>query len=293
MEVEKGDIIKSEFSEPEFVSFIKKDKSLYRVADLVYMSMGKTNIPAYFKLQNVHGYHSAKMRVYQDLLDVAGGGGGNYITNLFLMNLLNVKYISAPQQMIQGVKPVFEGVMQTDQGAMPTLVYENASVLPRAFFVDSVKKDTPLSILHHLRDGDFNPKSLAFIEKDLSTNIEPAGINAKANVIGFENHKITISTDNPGTNFLHVSEVYLPVGWSCTIDGKPTEIYKTNYALRGVIVPSGKHTVIFSYHSDIFDMGKTLSLSVNIATTLSLLLAFFLQKRNKTDNDTHDAKSTS
>ena len=293
MEVEKGDIIKSEFSEPEFVSFIKKDKSLYRVADLVYMSMGKTNIPAYFKLQNVHGYHSAKMRVYQDLLDVAGGGGGNYITNLFLMNLLNVKYISAPQQMIQGVKPVFEGVMQTDQGAMPTLVYENASVLPRAFFVDSVKKDTPLSILHHLRDGDFNPKSLAFIEKDLATNIEPAGVNAKATVIGFENHKITISTDNPGTNFLHVSEVYLPVGWSCTIDGKPTETYKTNYALRGVIVPSGKHTVVFSYHSDIFDMGKTISLSVNIATTLSLLLAFFLQRRNKNNDDTHDAKSTS
>jgi hypothetical protein len=293
MEVEKGDIIKSEFSEPEFVSFIKKDKSLYRVADLVYMSMGKTNIPAYFKLQNVHGYHSAKMRVYQDLLDVAGGGGGNYITNLFLMNLLNVKYISAPQQMIQGVKPVFEGVMQTDQGAMPTLVYENASVLPRAFFVDSVKKDTPLSILHHLRDGDFNPKSLAFIEKDLATNIEPAGVNAKATVTGFENHKITISTDNPGTNFLHVSEVYLPVGWSCTIDGKPTEIYKTNYALRGVIVPSGKHTVVFSYHSDIFDMGKTISLSVNIATTLSLLLAFFLQRRNKNNDDTHDAKSTS
>ncbi len=293
MEVEKGDIIKSEFSEPEFVSFIKKDKSLYRVADLVYMSMGKTNIPAYFKLQNVHGYHSAKMRVYQDLLDVAGGGGGNYITNLFLMNLLNVKYISAPQQMIQGVKPVFEGVIQTDQGAMPTLVYENASVLPRAFFVDSVKKDTPLSILHHLRDGDFNPKSLAFIEKDLSTKIEPAGVNAKATVIGFENHKITISTDNPGTNFLHVSEVYLPVGWSCTIDGKPTETYKTNYALRGVIVPSGKHTVVFSYHSDIFDMGKTISLSVNIATTLSLLLAFFLQRRNKNNDDTHDAISTS
>ncbi len=293
MEVDKGDIIKSEFSEPEFVSFIKKDKSLYRVADLVYMSMGKTNIPAYFKLQNVHGYHSAKMRVYQDLLDVAGGGGGNYITNLFLMNLLNVKYISAPQQMIQGVKPVFEGVMQTDQGAMPTLVYENASVLPRAFFVDSVKKDTPLSILHHLRDGDFNPKSLAFIEKDLATNIEPAGVNAKATVIGFENHKITISTDNPGTNFLHVSEVYLPVGWSCTIDGKPTETYKTNYALRGVIVPSGKHTVVFSYHSDIFGMGKTISLSVNIATTLSLLLAFFLQRRNKNNDDTHDAKSTS
>ena len=282
MEVEKGDIIKSEFAQPEFISFIKKDKSLYRVADLVYMSMGKTNIPAYFKLQNVHGYHSAKMRVYQDLLDVAGGGGGNYITNIFLLNLLNVKYISAPQQLIQGVKPVFEGTMQTEQGVMPTIVYENASVLPRAFFVDSVKKNTPLSILHHLRDGDFNPRAIAFIEKDLTSQIQPAGANAKATITGFENHKLTISTDNPGTNFLHVSEVFLPVGWSCKIDGKSTEVYKTNYALRGVIVPPGKHVVEFTYHSKIFDTGKTISLGVNIATTLSLILAFFLQRRKST-----------
>lgn len=287
MEVEKGDIIKSEFAEPEFISFIKKDQSLYRVADLVYMSMGKTNIPAYFKLQNVHGYHSAKMRVYQDLLDIAGGGGGNYITNSFLLNLLNVKYISAPQQLIQGVQPVFEGTIQTAQGAMPTIVYQNTSVLPRAFFVDSIKQETPLSILHHLRDGDFNPRSVAYVEKMPNVSIQPAGPNATAKITGFENHKITIATDNPGMNFLHISEVFLPIGWSCAIDGKKTEIFKTNYALRGIVVPPGKHTIEFTYHSDIFDTGKTISLGVNIATTLSLILAFFLQKRKKTSSNTH------
>jgi hypothetical protein len=293
MEVEKGDIIKSEFAQPEFISFMKNDKSVFRIADLVYMSMGKTNIPAYFELQNVHGYHSAKMRVYQDLLDVAGGGGGNYITNIFLLNLLNVKYMSAPQQLFQGIKPVFEGTMQTEQGGVPTLVYENPTVLPRAFFVDSVKKDSPLSILHHLRDGDFNPRSVAYIEDNLPRSIEPAGPNAKATLIGFENHKVTFKTDNPGHNFLHVSEVYLPIGWKCTIDGKDAPIHKTNYALRGVIVPPGKHTVEFTYHSDIFDIGKTISLSVNIATTLSLLLAFFLQTRKKNKVESNDEKHSS
>jgi hypothetical protein len=293
MEVEKGDIIKSEFAQPEFISFMKNDKSVFRIADLVYMSMGKTNIPAYFELQNVHGYHSAKMRVYQDLLDVAGGGGGNYITNIFLLNLLNVKYMSAPQQLFQGIKPVFEGVMQTEQGGIPTLVYENPTVLPRAFFVDSVKKDSPLSILHHLRDGDFNPRTVAYIEENLPRNIEPAGPNAKATLTGFENHKVTFKTDNPGHNFLHVSEVYLPIGWKCAIDGKDAPIHKTNYALRGVIVPPGKHTVEFTYHSDIFDIGKTISLSVNIATTLSLLLAFFLQTRKKNKVESNDENHSS
>ena len=201
--------------------------------------------------------------------------------------------MSAPQQLFQGIKPVFEGVMQTEQGGVPTLVYENPTVLPRAFFVDSVKKDSPLSILHHLRDGDFNPRSVAYVEENLPRNIEPAGPNAKATLTGFENHKVTFKTDNPGHNFLHVSEVYLPIGWKCTIDGKDALIHKTNYALRGVIVPPGKHTVEFIYHSDIFDIGKTISLSVNIATTLSLLLAFFLQTRKKSNVQSNDEKHSS
>lgn len=72
-----GKLESVELRKPEFVSYLEQDKSLYRVADFSYLQMGMTNIPAYFLLQNVHGYHSAKMRVYQDLLDVAGKGGGS------------------------------------------------------------------------------------------------------------------------------------------------------------------------------------------------------------------------
>lgn len=280
MEVSKGDVFKTEFRTPEFVDFIKKDQSLYRVADYVYLSAGKTNVPAYFGLQNVHGYHSAKMRVYQDLLDVAGGAGGNAITNPFLLNLLNVKYMAAPQALFQGVQPVFESTMQMKEGAIPTLVYQNPGVLPRAFFVDSVQITDKLSILHHLRDGDFDARHLAYMEEKPAQQIQSAGPNAIARITDFRNHYIGIETEgNTGNSLLFMSELYYPISWHAYIDGKEVTTYKTNYAFRGIVVPPGKHKVEFRFIGEKFEQGRMISLIVNILTTLSLAIAIFMDRR--------------
>ncbi|NIT58138.1 MAG: YfhO family protein, partial [Aliifodinibius sp.] len=47
---------------------------------------------------------------------------------------------------------------------------------------------------------------------------------------------------------------YYPAGWEATIDGKPAEIHKTNFVLRGLEVPAGEHTVqlIFEPTSNIW-----------------------------------------
>jgi hypothetical protein len=111
-----GKLESVELRKPEFVSYLEQDKSLYRVADFSYLQMGMTNIPAYFLLQNVHGYHSAKMRVYQDLLDVAGKGGGSAIANMFVLNMLNAKYIVAPEPYFPGIEPVHQSNIELENG---------------------------------------------------------------------------------------------------------------------------------------------------------------------------------
>ena len=47
-----------------------KDTSVFRMVDLV----GTQNVNAYFLIESVNGYHAAKLRVYQDMLDVANLG---------------------------------------------------------------------------------------------------------------------------------------------------------------------------------------------------------------------------
>ena len=59
-------------------------------------------MPAYYFLENVNGYHSAKLRVYQDLMDVANiieEGSTSNIRNPLLWDLLNVKYIITDQNL--------------------------------------------------------------------------------------------------------------------------------------------------------------------------------------------------
>jgi len=275
-----GKLESVELRKPEFVSYLEQDKSLYRVADFSYLQMGMTNIPAYFLLQNVHGYHSAKMRVYQDLLDVAGKGGGSAIANMFVLNMLNAKYIVAPEPYFPGIEPVHQSNIELENGmGMPSIVYKNPQVLPRAFFVKSTQVASKIDILHHLRDGDFNPREVAFTEEKIPVAIDTVINDAKANVTQFENHKIVIQTENKGNNLLFVSEVHYPVGWKAYIDGQETPVYKTNFAFRSVVVPPGKHTVEFRYRSENFEMGKTVSLSLNIGVLLLLALGIFIEVR--------------
>jgi uncharacterized membrane protein YfhO len=72
-------------------------------------------------------------------------------------------------------------------------------------------------------------------------------------------HDIVLETFSDKTALLVVSEIYYPPGWTAYVDGKETEIYKTNYVLRSVVVPAGKHTVEFKYYSATYALGLTVS----------------------------------
>ncbi len=238
--------------------YIKKDKSLYRIFDFVAQQQ---NIPAYFLVQNVNGYHSAKMRVIQDIMDVANQQNAlrstNYIVNPLLWNIMNVKYIIQPSQ--QGLT-----------------IDTNHTVLPRAFFVDSAVTERPLDILYHLRDQDFNPQKTAYLESSLPVKIDPVMPGATAEVKEYKNEKITIDVNATGNNLLFIGEVYYPPAWKAYIDGKETTIYKTNYAFRSIVVPQGKHLVTMEYRSEKFETGRSMSTIANIATTLALVLGVVL-----------------
>jgi uncharacterized membrane protein YfhO len=56
-----------------------------------------------------------------------------------------------------------------------------------------------------------------------------------------------------------LSEIYYPAGWKAFIDGSETEIYKTNYVLRSVIVPEGKHKVEYRFEPRMYDLGYTIT----------------------------------
>lgn len=283
MEISKEKAEVTTFANEEDVfNFIKQDKSLFRVADF---ASNPQNVPAYFLVENINGYHSAKLRIYQDLMDVANpdqyAGSTHQIFNPFLWNLLNVKYIITDRQLYQGIKPMYVSERQK------ILVYGNPGVLPRLFFVRSTQVAKHMDILLHLKNGDFIPEYLAYIESELPEKIQPPDSTVKAEVTNHENEYIRIEAEASGNNLLLISEMYYP-SWHAYLDGKEIPIFKTDFALRSVIVPKGKHVIEMKFISKNFETGKTLSTISNVVCLLGLIggigFEWFRSRRRKKEN---------
>ncbi|NQW30810.1 MAG: YfhO family protein [Ignavibacteria bacterium] len=278
-EPKKGSPEQNVFRKTDAVDFIKNDNGVFRIADL--SNALPANWWAYHFIENVHGYSSAKLRVYQDMLDVAGPGAGrdavpgnSTVANPFLWDLLNVKYIVSAQPIYQGVPPDF-----TSQNGL--MIYENRTVLPRAWFVDSVKVESDkMKLLHMLRDGTFNPRSVAFVETATGANTQPLTGESKVKITGKSNQKLSFDVSTTASSFLVVSEVYYPE-WHAYIDGQEVTTHKTDFLLRGLVVPAGKHTVEFRYQSDAFQQGRLISMASNSITALVGLMALFVWSRKR------------
>src|SRR5690554_144566 len=222
----------------------------YRVLPLLDNPFNNA-VPTYF-YPSLGGYTAAKLSYYQDLVDQLLFSGP-YGINAPVLNMLNAKFVSTNQEApLPFLKKVFE-----DNN---TFVYENTEVLPKAFFADTLiqaasPKDA-ISVFHSL--GDFNPQEVSIVEtwKTLSTSHDST---ASVAVIQYDVQHIMLKSSSQKPQFLVLSEIYYPEGWSAIIDGNPTEIYKTNYVLRGIEVLAGVHNFDFVFNPVSVTLGHKLS----------------------------------
>jgi hypothetical protein len=277
-EPSKNNVEKTVFRRTDVVDFLKSDPGMYRIADF---SRTPPNAWAYHFIEHVHGYSSAKLRVYQDMLDIAAPGkgqepapGNSRIINPFVWDLLNVKYLVADQPLFPGQQPVFTS-QQTGQ-----MVFTNPGVLPRAWFVDSVGVEpNRRALAEMLRDGTFNPRSVAMLDAPLTTAVQP-GSGASARVTARTNQSLSLAVEATGNAFLVVSEVFYPE-WQASIDGKPVTTHRTNFLLRGIEVPPGKHTLTFTFVSNGFQTGRTVSMAANGIAILIGIGGVLMHRRRK------------
>jgi hypothetical protein len=260
-----------------------------------------SNVPVAWGLQTIGGYHAAKMREFQDVVDVTGNYQGQGIINPFMWSLLNNKYIIYDKGVdsVQGWQiPAFvskEQIQGRDGKPTRNIVWQNTQVLPRAFFVNRFEVKQPLEILGAMRDGTFNPRDVVFFDK------QPDGIGMLAanpvndslenvSIVKYENENIEIKTKTSGERLLFLSETWYP-NWKADIDGTPTTIYKANYGFRAIKIPAGEHSLHMLYKDDRYTTGKTISLATNIIALLGLGFGLFFELRKKKEQDTKEEAS--
>lgn len=149
-------------------------------------------------------------------------------------------------------------------------VYENTDRLPRAYLVNNLVKTADEKKALELLDRiDIRNSAVVTTNK----NILPlsADINGSiAKIKTYKNSYVDIDVLSNGNSFLVLTDAFFP-GWKAYVDGKTSDIYKTNVALRGVFLEDGRHQVEFKYEPKRLYLGAIISF-----VTFILVLVFFI-----------------
>ncbi|MBN1561080.1 YfhO family protein [candidate division KSB1 bacterium] len=235
----------SYFNETPIDKLLQDDAEPHRIYPLGDLS-GQAHW-SYFH-QSIEGYHPAKLRIYQDILESCLRNGTdpgfNNATevpiNWNIVNMLNARYLLAQGNMTHAnLQPV------TVDQSQKIIVYKNSAALPRAFCVGQTEviPERPAR-LARLNQASFRPDSVAIVEAALPASIA-APANWSAVISRYEPNYIDVNISTDEQTLLVLSEIYYPAGWQAFIDDREVEIYKVNHILRGVLVPAGSNTVHF------------------------------------------------
>lgn len=218
---------------------------------------GSAAITSYFH-RNIGGYHPAKLRIYQDLIEVQLS---RQAPNMDVLNMLDTRYIITPSQ----------------QQQQPAGVFKNSQALGAAWFVKHIKYvNGPVEEIKAL--DQFGPKDTVIVDaafKNIAGNDPAFDSAATIQLTSYSNDEIKYTANVASPQFAVFSEVYYPAGWNAYIDGKKTDYAKVNYVLRGMPVPAGKHEIIFKFEPDSYAKGQKLMYFGNTLFLLALAGGLF------------------
>lgn len=243
---------------------ILQDKDpYYRVLNLTAPD-GPFNdaMTSYFH-KSIGGYHAAKLQLYLDLIERQISKN-----NIQVLNMLNTKY-----------------VIQPGQNGQPA-VARNPDALGNAWFVKHIQwvpnADAEMSAMDH-----FDPKDTVIIDQRYKADVKGQPVyDSAASIHLIANNLNTISYEYNAAapQFAVFSEVYYEKGWNAFIDGQKAPYARVNYALRGMLVPAGKHTIEFKFEPVSYYAGIKISLFSFVVMMVLIIGSFALyiiQQRKK------------
>jgi hypothetical protein len=223
--------------------------------------------------KSIGGYHGAKLKRIQEVIDfhlaeeldsaLAYLQAGTYDSlggSLSVLNMLNTRYY----------------IGNPEQPAIP-----NKFAMGNAWFVSKVKT-TNNSDEEIVALGEIDAKVEATTQSAYATQFHApqTAVDSTASVrmLAYETKVLRYEVNNTSGEAQPVvfSEIYYPEGWICRIDGNEVEAARVNYVLRGAMVPSGTHTVEWSFEPKVWEKGTTISYAGSALLFALLGLAGFI-----------------
>ena len=238
------------------------DQAVLKDSDLSYRVLNLQNPfneaqTSYFH-KSIGGYHGAKLRRYQDLIERQIS-----TNNQQVLNMLNMRYLI------------------TGDAKQP--VQRNPGALGNAWFVSEVQAvkspDEEMAALSTL-----SPATVAVVDASKFPQQKAATYDITGSTIALTSYspdELQYRYNAKSAGLVVFSEIYFADGWQAFIDGKPAPHLRADYVLRALQVPAGAHTVSFKFEPKSYSIGNGVSLASSIALLLVLVGAGVYAFRRK------------
>lgn len=251
---------------------IDSDKDLhYRVLNLANpWNEARTS----YHHSSVGGYHGAKLKRYQELIDncldtqknaliESVQSGQADFSKFGVLNMLNTKYYT--------------------YGPEAGNVISNPANFGNAWLVNKVQKvnsaDEEIAATCKLES-----KNTAIV--DVSRFEVPANVTGSGNIelVEYKPNYLKYKANTSGNALAVFSEIYYPKGWISKIDGKEADIIRANYILRAVSLPQGEHIVEFEFRPNAYFVGNKIMMASSgflILLIVASLAWTFIKKKKE------------
>ncbi|MBQ6083901.1 MAG: YfhO family protein [Bacteroidales bacterium] len=229
---------------------ILQDNTLdYRVINLTVSTFNDASTSYFHK--SVGGYHGAKLRRYQDIID-------HYLSkrdlNYFkVLNMLNTRYIIYPKDNSK-------------------IASRNYDAFGNAWIASDIKwVSTPNEEIDAIADTDV--KTVAIVNNEFknlvgSFNATPA--EGTIQLIDYKPNELKYTFDSSKDELVVFSEIWTKKGWKMWIDGVESPLFRADYILRSAIIPAGRHEIVMRYEPSIWRIGN----AIQLITSLLILAGF-------------------
>ncbi|WP_306550382.1 YfhO family protein [Daejeonella sp.] len=259
--VEKNELAQ-QFKPRDVDQLIMRDQSYYRVLDLSQGNPFSNSVPSYFH-KSLGGYHAAKLKRYQEVLDKQFNGA----INEDVLDMLNTKYL-----------------ITADQNGQKEMMKNRSTAAGHAWFVQKVEyvknADEEMMAI-----SSFDPKNVMVVDQKFKSLIDVKKVGYDGNgfirLTNYHPDHLTYEYSSGRDALAVFSEMWYEKGWNAYVDGEKIPYFRADYILRAAQLPGGNHKLEFKFEPSSYYTGETISLIASILLLLSLGYAIFLEVKRK------------
>ncbi|MDO9152126.1 MAG: YfhO family protein [Paludibacter sp.] len=248
-------------------NIILQDKSQYRVLD-ASVNIFNDATPSHFH-KNIGGYHAAKLRRYQELINMhiereigqlfgAFGHAKTFddiaptLDSLGVLNMLNMKYVIYNKEASPLVNPFANG---------------------NAWFVKNIRVAADANEEMKLL-GEINTKTEMVVDKTFASQLPATIIADSTSYIALKSYKpnhLIYDFSSKTDQMAVFSEIYYDKGWNAYINGQKAPYFRANYLLRAMPLKSGNYQVEFKFEPQSYKTGNNIALISSLIFIASIL----------------------